>query len=79
MREISVRALWGVGKGHFSVEPLHSRFDVSPESMVHGPLPQTRDKDTPALITRELELTDFPLEHIKLYLADFTLMLPTEY
>ncbi len=37
------------------------------------------DKDTPVLITQELEYTDFPLEHIKLYLADFTLMLPTEY
>ncbi len=36
-------------------------------------------KDTPALITQELEFTDFPLEYIKLYLADFTLMLPIEY
>jgi len=37
------------------------------------------DSDQPAVITQEIPFTDFPLEHIKLYVSGGTLMLPSEY
>ena len=37
------------------------------------------DSDQPAVITQEITFTDFPLEHIKLYVSGGTLMLPSEY
>ncbi len=37
------------------------------------------DSDQPAVITQEIPFTDFPLEQIKLYVCNGTLMLPSEY
>ena len=37
------------------------------------------DSDEEPVITQEIEFTDFPLETIKLYVCDGTLMLPSEY
>ena len=35
--------------------------------------------DTELIITQEIPFTDFPLEHVKLYLADGVIMLLSEY
>ena len=37
------------------------------------------DSDQPAVITQEIPFTDFPLEQIKLYVCNGTLMLTSEY
>ena len=37
------------------------------------------DLDQPAVITQEIPFTDFPLEQIKFYVCNGTLMLPSEY
>lgn len=37
------------------------------------------DSDQPAIITQEIPFTDFPLKHIKFYVCNNTLMLPSEY
>lgn len=37
------------------------------------------DSDRPVIITQEIPFTDFPLEHIKLYVCTGTLLLPSEY
>jgi len=37
------------------------------------------DSGQPAVITQEIPFTDFPLEQIKLYVCNGTLMLPSEY
>ncbi len=37
------------------------------------------DSGRPAVITQEIPFTDFPLEQIKLYVCNATLMLPSEY
>jgi hypothetical protein len=37
------------------------------------------DSDMPVIIKQEIPFTDFPLSHIKLYLTDDVLLLPTEY
>ena len=37
------------------------------------------DSDQPAVITQEIPFTGFPLEQIKLYVCNGTLMLPSEY
>lgn len=37
------------------------------------------DSGQPAIITQELEYTDFPLETVKLFVCSGTLLLPSEY
>ena len=37
------------------------------------------DSDTPVIVKQKLPYTDFPLAHIKLYLTDGVVMLPSEY
>ena len=37
------------------------------------------DSDKPAAITQEIPFTDFPLERVKLYVCNGTLLLPSEY
>ena len=37
------------------------------------------DSDMPVIIKQEIPFTDFPLAHIKLYLTDNVLLLPSEY
>ena len=37
------------------------------------------DSDKPAAITQEIPFTDFPLEHVKLYVCNGTLLLLSEY
>lgn len=42
-------------------------------------LTMRRDSGEPALITQDIEFTDFPLQEIKLYVCDRVLLLPSEY
>ena len=44
-----------------------------------GILTVKEDSSEPILVEQELPYTDFPLQHIKLYLIDKVLMLPSEY
>ena len=37
------------------------------------------DSDRPAAITQQIPFTDFPLERVKLYVCNGTLLLPSEY
>ena len=37
------------------------------------------DTNTPIIIKQEIPFTDFPLDHIRLYLVDGVLLLPSEY
>ena len=37
------------------------------------------DSDKPAVITQDIPFTDFPLERVKLYVCNGTLLLPSEY
>ena len=38
-----------------------------------------RDRGEPPLVRQAIRLSDFPLDAIKLYVADGVLMLPSEY
>ena len=37
------------------------------------------DSDQPAIVTQEIEFTDFPLDHVTLYVCGGMLLLPSEY
>ena len=45
----------------------------------HATLTMRGDSGQPAVITQEIPFTDFPLEQIKFYVCNGTLMLPSEY
>lgn len=47
--------------------------DKSAKLIVHT------DSNKPAAITQEIPFTDFPLERVKLYVCNGTLLLPSEY
>jgi len=63
----SVRAI------RFQIWDLHVNPDRSAE------LTMREDIDKPIIIRQRIPFTDFPLDHIRLYLADNVLMLPSEY
>lgn len=42
-------------------------------------LTMREDSDTPVIVEQLIEYTDFPIEHIELWLIDGVLILPSEY
>ena len=55
------------------------KLQLSPVGDKDAVLTMREDSDTPVIVEQLIEYTDFPIEHIELWLIDGVLILPSEY